>query len=104
MAINLLTFTPAIAAVAGNVTLVGASFACAKEATRLVRQKDDWVNSFTGGALVGSACATACGSVAAASALATDEAVVALEELEARGDGAEDACTAACREVLAHCL
>ena len=54
-----LDFAPAIAAVAGNVTLVGASFACAKEATRLVRQKDDWVNSFTGGALVGSACATA---------------------------------------------
>lgn len=54
--------------------------------------------------LAASACATVCGSVAAASALATDEAVVALEELEARGDGAEDACTAACREVLAHCL
>jgi hypothetical protein len=54
-----LDFAPAIAAVAGNVTLVGCSFACAKEATRLVRQKDDWVNSFTGGGIVGSACATA---------------------------------------------
>jgi hypothetical protein len=51
-------FAPAIAAVAGNVTLVGGSFACAREATRLVRQKDDWVNSLTGGAVVGSACAT----------------------------------------------
>ena len=49
---------PAIAAVAG-VTLVGCSFACAREVTRLVRQKDDWVNSLTGGAVVGSACATA---------------------------------------------
>ena len=38
-------FAPAIAAVAGNVTLVGCSFACAREVTRLVRQKDDWVNS-----------------------------------------------------------
>ena len=35
-------FAPAIAAVAGNVTLVGCSFACAREVTRLVRQKDDW--------------------------------------------------------------
>ena len=52
-------FAPAIAAVAGNVTLVGCSFACAREVTRLVRQKDDWVNSLTGGAVVGSACATA---------------------------------------------
>lgn len=43
-----LDFAPAIAAVAGNVTVVGTAFACVKETTRLVRQKDDWVNSATG--------------------------------------------------------
>jgi hypothetical protein len=54
-----LNFAPAIAGVTGNVTLVGTAFACVKETTRLVRQKDDFVNSLTGGAVVGSACATA---------------------------------------------
>lgn len=53
-----LDFTPAIAAVTCNITVIGGAFACVKETTRLVRQKDDWVNSMTGGAVVGSACAT----------------------------------------------
>ena len=54
-----LDFAPHIAAVAGNVTLVGATFLCCREMTRLVRQQDDWINSATGGALAGSALATA---------------------------------------------
>ena len=54
-----LDFAPHIAAVAGNVTLVGATFLCCREMTRLVRQQDDWITSATGGALAGSALATA---------------------------------------------
>ena len=54
--------------------------------------------------LAAGAGAAACGSAAAAAALATEEAVAALEELEARGGEAEDACTAACRAVYARPL
>ena len=54
--------------------------------------------------LAAGAGAAACGGAAAAAALATEEAVAALEELEARGGEAEDACTAACRAVYARPL
>ena len=49
-----LDFSHNIAAIAGNVTIAGVAFLSAKELTRLVRQTDDWVNSATAGALVGS--------------------------------------------------
>ena len=74
-----LDFSHNIAAIAGNVTIAGVAFLSAKELTRLVRQTDDWVNSATAGALVGSqlavmqrgprysaAGAALCGGVAAA--------------------------------------
>ena len=49
-----LDFSHNIAAIAGNVTIAGVAFLSAKELTRLVRQTDDWVNSATAGAMVGS--------------------------------------------------
>ena len=49
-----LDFTHNIAAIAGNVTIAGVAFLSAKELTKLVRQEDDWINSATAGALVGS--------------------------------------------------
>jgi hypothetical protein len=54
-----LNFAPAIAAFAGNAALVGAGFHLSREMTRLVRQRDDWINSCVGGAVAGSAVATA---------------------------------------------
>ena len=49
-----LDFSHNIAAIAGNVTIAGVAFLSAKELTRLVRQTDDWMNSATAGAMVGS--------------------------------------------------